>query len=274
MLSNFLVSQGSFVAKTSPTGSGILPTGSTAQRDGSPSSGYIRFNSDDTAFEGYNGSAWSAIGGGAVSGIVGVSTFTSSGTWTKATREAALGVTIKRVIVEVQGGGGAGGSFYYDGSFYSAGSGGSGGYAKKLIDVSSISSSTITVGAAGTGALYQTGGTGGNSIWSDGTNTITCTGGSGGIYGNNANTNGGSGGTATGGDLNIDGQDGSWRAGLPGGSIYGHAGQTASFTNNSASGSVWGDAQGYGAGGRGKSTSTGPGADGAPGIVIVTEIAG
>jgi len=206
-------------------------------------------------------------------GIVGTSVFTASGTWTKATREAALGVTIKRVIVEVQGGGGAGGSFYYDGLPYAAGSGGSGGYAKKLIDVSSISSSTITVGAAGTGALYQTGGTGGSSIWSDGTNTITCTGGSGGIYGNNASTNGGTGGTATGGDLNIDGQDGSWRAELPGGSIYGHAGQTASFTNNSTS-VVYGDAQGDGAGGRGKSVSTGPGADGAPGIVIVTEIAG
>ena len=52
------------VAKTSTTGSGVLPAGTTAQRDGSPAAGYIRFNSDDTSFEGYDGSAWGSIGGG------------------------------------------------------------------------------------------------------------------------------------------------------------------------------------------------------------------
>ncbi len=40
------------------TGSEILPTGTTAQRDGSPVAGYFRFNTTNTAFEGYNGSAW------------------------------------------------------------------------------------------------------------------------------------------------------------------------------------------------------------------------
>ena len=38
--------------------------GTTAQRDGSPSAGYLRFNSSDSSFEGYDGSAWGAIGGG------------------------------------------------------------------------------------------------------------------------------------------------------------------------------------------------------------------
>tara|TARA_Y100000593_G_scaffold181_1_gene402 strand:+ start:12512 stop:14128 length:1617 start_codon:yes stop_codon:yes gene_type:complete len=56
------------VAKTSATGSGQLPSGTTAQRDGSPSAGYIRFNSTDGSFEGYDGSAWGAIGGGASGG--------------------------------------------------------------------------------------------------------------------------------------------------------------------------------------------------------------
>ena len=56
------------VAKTATTGSGALPSGTTAQRDGSPSAGYIRFNSDLTSFEGYNGSAWGSIGGGASGG--------------------------------------------------------------------------------------------------------------------------------------------------------------------------------------------------------------
>lgn len=46
------------------TGSTITPTGTTAQRDGSPSAGYFRFNSTLTAFEGYDGSAWGEIGGG------------------------------------------------------------------------------------------------------------------------------------------------------------------------------------------------------------------
>jgi hypothetical protein len=67
-LSNFLNSQGSFVAKTSPTGAGVLPAGTTGERDGAPVAGYIRFNSTDGSFEGYDGSAWGAIGGGASGG--------------------------------------------------------------------------------------------------------------------------------------------------------------------------------------------------------------
>ena len=49
--------------RTSSTGSSQLPSGTTAQRDGTPAAGYLRFNSTDTAFEGYNGTAWGAIGG-------------------------------------------------------------------------------------------------------------------------------------------------------------------------------------------------------------------
>lgn len=53
-----------YVAKTSATGSAEMPAGTTAQRDVSPSAGYLRFNSSDSSFEGYDGSAWGAIGGG------------------------------------------------------------------------------------------------------------------------------------------------------------------------------------------------------------------
>ena len=56
------------VTKTSSTGAGLLPSGTTAQRDGSPAAGYIRFNSTTGSFEGYDGSAWGAIGGGASAG--------------------------------------------------------------------------------------------------------------------------------------------------------------------------------------------------------------
>ena len=52
------------VAKTAVTGSAVLPTGTTAQRDASPQAGYIRFNDDTDSFEGYNGAAWSPVGGG------------------------------------------------------------------------------------------------------------------------------------------------------------------------------------------------------------------
>ena len=52
------------VSKTSATGSGVLPAGTTAQRDGSPSAGYMRFNTTDTSAEIYDGSAWSPVGGG------------------------------------------------------------------------------------------------------------------------------------------------------------------------------------------------------------------
>jgi len=41
-----------------------LPSGTTAQRDGSPSAGYLRWNTTDTSAEVYDGSAWAAVGGG------------------------------------------------------------------------------------------------------------------------------------------------------------------------------------------------------------------
>jgi hypothetical protein len=52
------------------TGTGVLdlPVGTTAQRPGSPTSGMIRFNTTLSQFEGYNGTAWSQVGGGATGG--------------------------------------------------------------------------------------------------------------------------------------------------------------------------------------------------------------
>jgi hypothetical protein len=54
-----------FVSKTSGTGSAGIPVGTTGQRDGSPATGYFRYNSTENQFEGYDGSAWGQIGGGA-----------------------------------------------------------------------------------------------------------------------------------------------------------------------------------------------------------------
>lgn len=52
------------VQKTSDTGSAIIPAGTSAEQDVSPSAGYLRFNTTDSSFEGYDGSAWGSIGGG------------------------------------------------------------------------------------------------------------------------------------------------------------------------------------------------------------------
>ena len=209
------------------------------------------------------------IADGAVptTGIVGVSTFTSSGTWTKATRESALGVTIKKVIVEVLG---AGGSGSYVGSGGGLNGGGAGGYAKKLLDVSSVSSATITVGTGGAGNLGA-GNAGGNSSWSDGTNTITGNGGSGATTTNYARTSGGS---ATGGDLNITGDYGDCygyanSSSRGGSTIYGKGG----FAKYASFGAENTPPTGYGAGGGG-SYALVTVHDAANGIIIVTEIAG
>ena len=53
--------------RTGATGSANIPSGTTAERDGSPAVGYFRYNSTTNEFEGYAGAspAWGSIGGGA-----------------------------------------------------------------------------------------------------------------------------------------------------------------------------------------------------------------
>ena len=52
----------------SGTGTLDLPVGTTAQRPGSPNNGMIRYNTTLTRYEGYSGSAWGSLGGGATGG--------------------------------------------------------------------------------------------------------------------------------------------------------------------------------------------------------------
>lgn len=62
------VSGAGFVAKIGGlTGAADIPAGTTGERP-SPAAGYFRFNSDLGKFEGYNGSAWGSVGGGATGG--------------------------------------------------------------------------------------------------------------------------------------------------------------------------------------------------------------
>ena len=55
------------VGEFTSTGAVKVPVGTEAQRP-TPSAGQLRFNNDTTQFEGYNGTAWGAIGGGATGG--------------------------------------------------------------------------------------------------------------------------------------------------------------------------------------------------------------
>jgi hypothetical protein len=53
---------------TGATGSAVIPAGTEAQRNGSPAAGNFRFNTDVAKFEGYNGTIWGSVGGGATGG--------------------------------------------------------------------------------------------------------------------------------------------------------------------------------------------------------------
>lgn len=50
----------------SSTGALTISKGTQAQRPGSAVSGMLRFNTDNSQFEGYNGSAWASVGGAAI----------------------------------------------------------------------------------------------------------------------------------------------------------------------------------------------------------------
>lgn len=54
---------GLFLQITGTTGSAKLPSGTTAQRDGTPAVGYTRFNTSYGKPEVWNGTAWSGLGG-------------------------------------------------------------------------------------------------------------------------------------------------------------------------------------------------------------------
>jgi len=62
---NLGVDSDSIVEKTGPTGSAELPFGTSAERDGTPDTGYVRFNTELSQFEGYDGVGWGSLGGGA-----------------------------------------------------------------------------------------------------------------------------------------------------------------------------------------------------------------
>ena len=50
--------------RTGVNASAALPTGTTAQRDGTPVLGYLRYNTSTNGFEGYTATGWGSVGGG------------------------------------------------------------------------------------------------------------------------------------------------------------------------------------------------------------------
>ena len=77
------------------TGTGQLqvPSGTTAQRSGSPSNGMFRYNTSLNQFEGYAAGAWGSIGGGGqAGGAITINETTASQSYTIASGENGLSV--------------------------------------------------------------------------------------------------------------------------------------------------------------------------------------
>ena len=138
-------------------------------------------------------------------GMQGMQVYTGSSTWNKPSG-------VRYVKVQVQGGGG-GGSGHGE-------SGGAGGYAEEIINVTSVSSVSITVGGGGGGTYYS--GAGGNANGSSFGNYCSAAGGRG--ANRNNQHSGGLGGSGSGGNLNVYGGGGGshhQRSGTAGPSFWG-----------------------------------------------------
>ena len=89
---NAIVDTTTVVEKTSATGSAVIPSGTTAERDGSPANGYFRYNSSLASFEGYVGGAWGGVGGAQAGGVIFENSLTISANYTLSTSKNGLSV--------------------------------------------------------------------------------------------------------------------------------------------------------------------------------------
>ena len=81
-----------FIGKTSATGSAILPASTTANRDGSPVVGYLRYNTNLSQFEGYGSSGWGKVGGGTTGGSTDAAFYENDATITTSYTIGAAGL--------------------------------------------------------------------------------------------------------------------------------------------------------------------------------------
>ncbi len=266
----------------SGTGSLKMPIGTTAQRPSTPATGMMRFNTDNSQMEFYNGAAWFGIGGlSATGGIVVDSggyrthTFTTSGTFT-----VSAGGTVQALVVAGGGGSGYGNN---------AGGGGGGG----MVEISRTitpGTYTVTVGAGGI-SPYPSGGNGisgensvfdvdaaiGGGAGSGGSNLNGSNGGSGGGSGYNGSSYG-SGGSATQGNTPNGTGYGNNGKGSASAATGGGAGASGTSGGTGRANSISGSSIVYAAGGNSGSrvpiSNTGnggavDGGSGASGIVII-----
>lgn len=228
------------------TGYFDVPTGTTAQRPGTPFAGALRYNSTTGYYEAGFGTLWRNLvdsrivaTGGTItySGGYTIHTFTSSGTFTVLSGSG----TVECLIVA--GGGGAGGG---NSGCHGGGGGGAGGIVYRAAESVLVGSYAVTVGGGGapSGGDGQYGANGGNSTFLG----LTALGGGGGGATLTANgLNGGSGGGAS--------RDKTYNAGGTGlqpGSASGGYGNNGGGTGSSTSAGGGG-----GAGGAGQSGTDG-----------------
>tara|TARA_Y100000114_G_C11750960_1_gene324316 strand:- start:1160 stop:1879 length:720 start_codon:yes stop_codon:yes gene_type:complete len=204
--------------------------------------------------------------------------FSTAGTytWTKP-------ADCSKVKVTVVGGGGGGGAAGNTAQSGRSGGGAGGGTAIKLIDVSSIASETVTVGAGGTaGVTAGGGGAGGTSSFGS---HCSATGGAGGRGANGTTVDGYAifGGIGSNGDINIRGGNPehvtSLQGDFPGQGGFSSLGHGSSprlynLTNGTVQSARNGCVAGGGGGGVGDNDGISGGHPGAAGIVMVEEFYG
>ena len=167
--------------------------------------GVVELATTTEALAGTDTSRAVTAAGLAAAAVRSVQSFTTSGTWTRPTGCKYIKVTC------IGGGGAGGGSAATSSNVSCGGSGGGGGASIEYIDVTSLASATVTVGAGGSGSSGSAGGSGGTSSFGTGP-LLQATGGSGGSVlaaGTSINlAAGGAGGSGSLGDINIDGGGG------------------------------------------------------------------
>jgi hypothetical protein len=225
-----------------------------------------RFNTTSSSLEFYNGTNWISTN---LIAVPSIQVFATAGTFTY-TKPA----NVRRVRVFVTGGGGGGGPTNDDDM---ANGGGAGGTAIKMIDLTGVSTVSVTVGTGSAGASNNSGFTGRGATSSFGAYCSATGGRNTGADAGSQWAIGGEGGVGTGGDINLHGGDGiggaidltsNLHAAGTGGSSYWGGGGAGDVRANSAAHPRNGQVYGSGGGGGASSQTSG---SGATGVVIVEE---
>jgi hypothetical protein len=201
------------------TGYFAVPTGTTAQRPGSPTNGMVRMNTTTGYPEWYSSAA---------------------GSWVQFNSTPTTSLD----LLVVAGGGGGGGDNTYGGGNWKGGGGGAGGYLEQTGRTISLGTAyTVTVGAGGTAGASNSGngGAGNNSVF--GTSTALGGGYGAGSGGSGSATSGGSGGSGGGGGgaQNGSASGGAATQGTSGGATgYGFAGGGSGYATAGGGGGAGG----------------------------------